>query len=435
MSERPEQARRASSLATLGWAVYLGVSWTWCIGMFLPVLLIRDFGAAGFWVFAIPNVLGAAAMGWVLSHAGSARICDQHGAMVRCFSLVTAAFQLSFATLMVLAVRPLNAGISLGDAALLGAAASWAALVWVMHGRLQQTGRREESGAIGLLIAGAVWAVSAGLFAWLWSRGSVDLRAIVPTPGQPPAGSSASGELPALDLAFLAPVCLLGFLLCPYLDGTFHRARRALANDEDSKAAFTLGFGGLFLTMILFTGAYAPLLIGSQTREGLFAWTAGAAAWGLAVHLGVQLAFTFAAHGAEWRDGAGGMAQTTAGGRRRWPLVALIAVSIGLPVAMTAMPSITGSLGNPEVLYRGYMAFYGLVFPAYVLLCLVPLRGQTQPTSGRVSWWVVTVAAATPFYWLGFIERQTWWLGPGVGVVLVAWGAQRMLTARASRAG
>jgi hypothetical protein len=50
--------------STLGWANYLGMSWTWCIGMFLPVLLVRDYGIGAWWIFAIPNVVGAAAMGW-----------------------------------------------------------------------------------------------------------------------------------------------------------------------------------------------------------------------------------------------------------------------------------------------------------------------------------------------------------------------------------
>ncbi|MBV8780683.1 MAG: hypothetical protein JO353_04735, partial [Phycisphaerae bacterium] len=51
----------------LGWAIFLGVSWTWCIGMYLPVLLVRDYGFWGWVVFAIPNVVGAAAMGWTIT--------------------------------------------------------------------------------------------------------------------------------------------------------------------------------------------------------------------------------------------------------------------------------------------------------------------------------------------------------------------------------
>ena len=35
--------------------------------MFLPVLIMREYGIAGWFVFAIPNVVGAAAVGWVLT--------------------------------------------------------------------------------------------------------------------------------------------------------------------------------------------------------------------------------------------------------------------------------------------------------------------------------------------------------------------------------
>ena len=44
--------------ATAGWGLFCACSWTWCIGMFLPVILIRDLGGAGFLAFAIPNLFG-----------------------------------------------------------------------------------------------------------------------------------------------------------------------------------------------------------------------------------------------------------------------------------------------------------------------------------------------------------------------------------------
>src|SRR6266404_3216610 len=62
----PTSPTRYSTLNWLGWAVFLAVSWTWCIGMFLPVLLVRDYGLWGWIVFAVPNMIGAAAMGWVM---------------------------------------------------------------------------------------------------------------------------------------------------------------------------------------------------------------------------------------------------------------------------------------------------------------------------------------------------------------------------------
>lgn len=74
-------AARQPWWSVLGWAAYLACSWTWCIGMFLPVLLVRDYGVWGFVVFAVPNVVGAGAMGWVLSAASAEGKCGgaSHG--------------------------------------------------------------------------------------------------------------------------------------------------------------------------------------------------------------------------------------------------------------------------------------------------------------------------------------------------------------------
>ena len=85
------------SLRTIGWGAFLGASWTWCIGMFLPVLLVRDYGLWAWFVFAIPNVVGAAAMGWVLRDAdASLRLQTKHLPAVVAFSLVTIAFHVFF---------------------------------------------------------------------------------------------------------------------------------------------------------------------------------------------------------------------------------------------------------------------------------------------------------------------------------------------------
>jgi hypothetical protein len=87
-------------------------------------------------------------------------------------------------------------------------------------------------------------------------------------------------------------------------------------------------------------------------------------------------------------------------------------------------------LNGAEIIYRGFMAFYGLVFPAYVWLCMLPL-GTTR-TPRRLWTFAAAVALATPFYWMGFIERETIWLVPGVAIVLfaklIAGGAPRRET-------
>ncbi|MDB5325177.1 MAG: hypothetical protein JWM57_746, partial [Phycisphaerales bacterium] len=83
------------------WAAYLGASWTWCIGMFLPVLLIRDYGPWAWVIFALPNVIGAGAMGWVMrSREMSHDYTIRHASACRLFSFVTIAFQLFFALWM-----------------------------------------------------------------------------------------------------------------------------------------------------------------------------------------------------------------------------------------------------------------------------------------------------------------------------------------------
>ena len=51
-------ARARREAGPIGWAAFLASSWTWCIGMFLPVLMIRDYGGWGWAVFALPNILG-----------------------------------------------------------------------------------------------------------------------------------------------------------------------------------------------------------------------------------------------------------------------------------------------------------------------------------------------------------------------------------------
>ena len=83
---------RSGPAAALVWACFLGCSWTWVIGMFFPVLLLRDYGVWGWVAFAAPNVIGAAAMGFVLSPQRARTLWEQHAGAVRWFSDVTLGF-------------------------------------------------------------------------------------------------------------------------------------------------------------------------------------------------------------------------------------------------------------------------------------------------------------------------------------------------------
>jgi hypothetical protein len=361
--------------------------------MFLPVLLVRDYGLWGFVVFAVPNVIGAGAMGWVLREGASERIVREHGPACTAFSLVTMAFQAFFlGWLPALLVE--NAWDSSQErpyfvlyAMILSAAA--VACVSTL------AARRDRS---AWTVAALLWIVSAAMAIAMLGPGTTGAL----------GRSLGSQERPAEGLLWLAPVCLFGFALCPYLDLTFHRARRGLAA-QSARLAFGLGFGVLFFAMILFTLIYSPLV-----RQAL--WDRGEsvrhfALLPLLIHSVAQLSFTVGVHAVE-------------AGRGRAGAIATLAVAVCAFAAPRLYPA-AGSLGTGEVIYRLFMSFYGLVFPAYVWLCMIPTpdahSGAAGPR-GRLKLRVLAaaVALAAPFYWMGFIERREWWLAPGLGVVLLA---------------
>jgi hypothetical protein len=66
------------------------------------------------------------------------------------------------------------------------------------------------------------------------------------------------------------------------------------------------------------------------------------------------------------------------------------------------------------------MAFYGLIFPAYVWICAWPLRAPRKADARALILCAVAIAIAAPGFWLGFIERKMIWVVPAVAVVLIA---------------
>ncbi|MGE3108712.1 MAG: hypothetical protein AB7G11_05995 [Phycisphaerales bacterium] len=399
---------RASSLGNaLGWAAYLACSWTWCIGMFLPVLLVRDYGIWGFIVFAVPNVLGAAAMGWVLRSRRSADlIVSHHRWAVRRFSWVTIAFHLFFLGWIVTIIAPdyWNVVWRQSDMALfVGAIALGIALMVVLV-------------ALRRLAAAAwlVWAASIILGVLVLRAGAWDQLVAS-------RQSSIFRSFRPEALMFLAPAVVFGFALCPYLDATFLLTRRSL-DPRHSRFAFSFGFGALFAVMILLTLGYSAAMI-PTTSVVPIGGLAPAMFAALLPHLILQSAFTIAVH-----------LHAVPRSQARVPRAALIAGAIILGLGLIAAGTLASDhnyknrlLG--EVIYRLFMSFYGLVFPAYVWICMIPTRGAAgevhrglDGAEGRVKIiaWLASVAIAAPAYWMGFIERQTVWLAPGLLVVLGA---------------
>lgn len=377
---------RSSPLTTIGWAAYLACSWTWCIGMLLPILLVRDYGVWGFVVFALPNCIGAAAMGW-FSRKRLGRIFKNHAHAIYAFSLVTTFFHIfAFAAL---AVRPEHGGSDSADFPLVRSASLVVLFYALLFGSvLLLQSKRLLAGGVVLLIS---------LSAFVYGLLNHPVR---PMP-------AAQEDLP-IDLFALAPVCVFGFALCPYLDTTFHLAA-SRSGTKQRRVAFSLGFCGFFLLMILFTLWYAVALgpgtvFGSALLKNF-----------IIIHLVAQAVFTCTQH-MKYAPAPGWMNEV-------WRS----AVSLAMLFAAMGMVAFAGAgpayLDNTETVYRIFMSFYGLVFPAYVYLCVIPkpIRSPiTKPTRRALLVWVIAVALAAPLFWIGLVEMHEPWLIPGLALVLAA---------------
>lgn len=364
---------------TLGWAAFLGASWTWVIGMYLPVLLVRDFGLWGWVVFALPNVIGAAAMGAVVLTADRSRkILAQHAPMATAFSIVTIAFHVFFVGWMLVQFVPLYAVTGTFLAA---------AIVFLVGG-----GRRDVWLAVLVLL------VSIGC-----------LIALLTQPLDPMQLFRSADPQP--ELLALTPVCMFGFFLCPYLDLTFHRARQAMEPKAGIRA-FQIGFGVFFLTMILFSLLYADFLAWERWRPGV---NVKLLAWVLFTHMSLQIAYTLSVHA---RAVVGGASKVRFS---RIALVLAMAIAMGLAVYSQHQQIrrfYPFQMQFGEVIYRCFMGFYGLIFPAYVWLCMIPKGEANAPDRGKWLRFIIAVVLAMPFFWLGFVERRYWWLLVGLAIVI-----------------
>jgi len=356
------------------WGCFLGASWTWVIGMLFPILLVRDYGVAGWVAFAIPNVLGAAAMGFVLAGPVHSRlVARRHLDMCLRFSEVTLAFHA-----FVLGV--------------MGHVLWWLPLVIAGAAAVFTTLADRRSTAVSLA---AVVAVASAVLFVVWSAGGLAFDGLT----RPPA---MAGVEPAALAAFI-PAAVFGFLLCPYLDLTFHRARQQTAGGT-GRAAFAFGFCVVFLLMIVFSLSYAGLRPAGRLT----------AAWPVVVviHLSLQIAFTMAAHGHEARRGLSRSWW--------WRLPAIVAAGglIGwIAGGVTPRP---GAMPATEVVYRAFLLAYGIAFPAYVWLCMIPSRRADATPKRRAVVWAIATVLAFPMGWLCFIAGGSWWIVGAMAVLIAA---------------
>lgn len=372
-----EEPERGSYVRSIGWGLFLASSWTWCIGAFLPLLLLRDWGWKGFVVFAVPNVIGATAVGFLWTRDRSMAFTARRRALLAWFSLATIAFQSFFLAW----VAPALVAATLGatsrgaphDGPLAGLAAltaldpdprgQWTAwFIAMVVFALVVGGARGGRGADRAWIAlGTI--VTLGSYA-LWMRHGFGSQSIANT-----------GVAPSRDLWLLAPAIALGFLVCPHLDLSFHRVLQ-----RDGTRTPWLIFAPAFAAMLLFAAS------------GVGGITGAFAAWWF-----IQVALTAAIHARELRACS-------------MPLAAMLVPAAVLIGAIAGRPGF-----GDESIYLRFLGLYGAVFPAVALLGWRGWSGLSM---------LGFLAIAIPAFELGFVgpdglggDRWAW--APLIPIVLL----------------
>ncbi len=373
------------TLESIQWGLFCTSSWTWCIGMYLPFVMLRFWGWPGFWAFFVPNVLGCTMFGFVLDARRSRALAARLGWACALFSAVTVAYQCWFAG-------------------------------WIAQGPLLDavTGTAPEPGSrlalrtvaatgapIALLVAAVTLALRGNAF-WRTAGTAVTLAtalvallpggALAPGAERPMDAPPVTPMLGALPLAFAFPTLAAGFLLSPCFDLTFHRAAQEAPHPRIAFAAFGVTFGAMLLLVASF---YDP--------------AAGAPRLGTAVLVlwGAQLLFTIAVHLRELLTASPGIRIPAAA------TGALVAAGV-----LLATPAFLFTIGRGllpgEPLYLAFLGAYGLLFPVLFLL-------ERRPAPRALT--VAILLAGIPCYLLGAWDFMTF-LMP-VPVAMALWAGRR----------
>lgn len=340
--------------------------------MFLPHIMLGWYGWPGFLLFAIPNVLGCASFGYVLNAKRSARFCEDHRSALTWFSLITIAFHLFFVMVLWRWLTPAD-GIAAWPLVLAPAILmTGSVLVFAIPDRYWP--------AAALL----PYVVSLGVW---FTIGPQMLPEITWRGNEPPLG-----------LLGLAPIVIFGFLLCPYLDLTFHRA----CQQTPSRHAFAV-FGVTFGAMIIMTCAYWQRL----DNAAIYGW--------LVIHIFAQAMTTVGVHLREL-ERAGDRAMLRPA-RMRNAVIVIVGLVIVLAAASTPLQTMLDH-------YLRFFVFYGLVFPSYVAVVAMTARGdERRRLAQRV---LIACVLLAPLCELGFLHGQPMLLIIPVAVML-AWALCRRL--------
>ena len=395
-----KQGRSAPSTQNpILWGAYLACSWTWCIGMFLPSLLLRDMGWPGFLIFAIPNVIGAAAMGWVIqSRVDSERFVENHPVAVWWFSTVTVVFHvfwILWVSHFIRAAFPISTGLFIGVISI--------GLVFAIL--LGKTLRRGKVPQLAVILL----AVSFGVL----------IATFLPSNAKAASREGVQIALNARASLWMLPVMIFGFLLCPYLDITFHHARQQLGPRNNGRIGFAIGFVAFFSFMILLTTRYAPVMVSALDGSGVIVLASPWLAAGILIHIFCQWIFTVGVHLDRMR--------TLPHAKAKLPLLLVCLLLAGLTGFFSRDLSAYAGLSGGEIIYRSFMSAYGLVFPAYMLYRVVMDRNGKSPFGLLLMG--AAIALVSPMFWMGFMERETFWLIPGMIILLLGAVIVRVKTA------
>jgi hypothetical protein len=259
--------------------------------------------------------------------------------------------------------------------------------------------------ALGVLVVGMLIG-ALPLRAWPWLAVivyGVSITALLMIGLEPLAAIGSTGDQPSRDVLLMAPTIAFGFLLCPYLDLTFHRA----VQESPSRHSFAV-FGVAFAVMLILTATYRALSrtpidelfgIGSITGRLVIA------------HLFAQMLFTIGAHSRELRVQRSVASMLRPSGALVLPLLGLVPIALGAVLHW--------SYAMHEQMYVRWLVFYGLIFPAYVLVFIGPWRAKrmTMTNLGQLA---VALIAFIPLFELGFMHHWTAALLPPV-VLLMLW--------------
>ena len=339
----------------IGWGLFGASAWAWCIGMYLPALLLQWYGWSGFLIVSIPNVIGATAMGLLLGRASNSRLfCKRNERTIRWFIIATVGFHLLFLGLVGRWLLPESTHLPVNNLLLLPVCA------WMLAWLLALLPR-----AAWPVIGAALWLAALWL---LWSR--------LPEAWD---GLGWTGDRPPVDVLWYAPIFTFGLLLCPWLDGPFHRTLQ----EADSRWAFIV-LGPAFALMLFVTASYWRLSPNTLLVP-VFA------------HLLVQSIFTMAANIREVSPGG------VVGGRAGFILL-LPLLAVLLPWASAQLYDVPwfGALDA----YLRYLVLYGMVFPAIVLFYMTP---RPWPRSaGRTMAFVSLLLICGVLGEAGLIHGHTW---------------------------